>query len=151
MVWILPLFPAQAMLAPIYNPVDRMVPPNFPLLLVVPAIAIDLLMMRLDNKPRTFWRDTLLAVVIATAFLATFFLVQYFFSIFLISSAADNWFFAGNRWWPYFIKLDDFRFRFWNQKDDPLLLSGTLVALALTIFKTRIALAVGSWMSRVQR
>ena len=29
MIWILPLFEAQPLLAPIYNPVDRMVPPSF--------------------------------------------------------------------------------------------------------------------------
>src|SRR4029434_9602330 len=46
MVWILPLFPAHPKLAPIYNPVDRMVPPAFPLLLVLPAIGIDLVMRR---------------------------------------------------------------------------------------------------------
>jgi len=35
MVWILPLFPAQAKLAPIYNPVTHMVPPAFPILLII--------------------------------------------------------------------------------------------------------------------
>ena len=32
MIWILPLFPAQPKLAPIYNPVTHMVPPHFPVL-----------------------------------------------------------------------------------------------------------------------
>ena len=41
MVWVLPLFAAQPKLAPIYNPVDHMVPPPFPLLLILPAFAID--------------------------------------------------------------------------------------------------------------
>ena len=151
MVWVLPLFSAQPKLAPIYNPVDRMVPPNFPLLLVVPAIAIDLLMSRLSRQERTFWRETWLAVALGVGFFVPFFLAQYFFSSFLIGPAADNWFFAGNRWWPYFIKLNEFRFRFWNPSGDPLLFSGMMVALALAIFKSRIALAVGNWMSKVQR
>jgi hypothetical protein len=151
MVWVLPLFRAQPMLAPIYNPVDRMVPPNFPLLLVVPAIAIDLILAKTAGLARTFWRETILAAALGTAFLGTFFLAQYFFSAFLITPAADNWFFAGNRWWPYFIKLNDFRFRFWNPKGDPLTFAGISIALALVIVKTRIALAVGNWMSRVQR
>ncbi len=43
MIWILPLFSAQPMLAPIYNPVTHMVVPPFPMLLVVPALVIDLL------------------------------------------------------------------------------------------------------------
>src|SRR5881396_118950 len=41
MILVLPLFPAQPKLAPIYHPVDHMVPPAFPLLLIVPAAAID--------------------------------------------------------------------------------------------------------------
>ena len=43
LIWVLPLFPAQPMLAPIYNPVTHMVPPPFPVWLVVPAAVIDLL------------------------------------------------------------------------------------------------------------
>jgi len=43
LIWILPLFAAQPMLAPIYNPVTHMVPPPFPVWLVVPAVVIDLL------------------------------------------------------------------------------------------------------------
>ena len=37
LIWILPLFPATAKLAPIHNPVTQMVPPPFPLLMIVPA------------------------------------------------------------------------------------------------------------------
>ena len=150
MIWILPLFRAQPLLAPIYNPVDRMVPPSFPLLLVVPGIAIDLIMRRFGRR-EGFWRDWALAVALGVAFLATFLTVQYSFSKFLISPAADNWFFAGNRWVPYFIKLEDWRFRFWNQDTDALTAAGLMIALTLGIVKARIALAVGGWMSRVQR
>lgn len=151
MVWVLPLFSAQPMLAPIYHPVDRMVPPNFPLLLVVPALAIDLIVARTSGLPRTFWRESVLSVALGAAFLVAFVVTQYSFSAFLISPAADNWFFAGNRWWPYFIKVDDFRFRFWNPKGDPLTVTGMFIALLLAVFKSRIALALGNWMSKVQR
>ena len=41
MILVLPLFPAHPKLAPIYHPVDHMVPPAFPLLLIFPAAAID--------------------------------------------------------------------------------------------------------------
>src|SRR5205809_481760 len=41
MILVLPLFPAHPKLAPIYHPVDHMVPPAFPLLLIAPAAAID--------------------------------------------------------------------------------------------------------------
>jgi len=150
MIWILPLFRAQPMLAPIYNPVDRMVPPSFPLLLVFPGIAIDLVMQRF-GKPRGFWRDWLLAGAVAVAFLLPFLAVQYSFSGFMITPAADNWFFAGNRWVPYFVRPGDWRFRFWDPDKDALTLAGLTVALTLGIVKSRIALAVGAWMSKVQR
>lgn len=150
MVWILPLFEAQPMLAPIYNPVDRMVPPSFPLLLVVPGLAIDLV-MKFFGKQTGFWRDTFLAVLLGAVFLGTFFLVQYFFSKFLIGPGADNWFFAGNHQWPYFVKVSDWRFRFWDPLGDPLTWKGMGIALALAIFKARISLGFGNWMRKVQR
>src|SRR2546422_272202 len=43
MILVLPLFPAHPKLAPIYHPMDHMVPPAFPLLLIVPAVAIDVI------------------------------------------------------------------------------------------------------------
>ena len=50
MLLVLPLFPAQPLLGPIYVQVDRFMPPDFPLLLVVPALAIDLLMRRVTTR-----------------------------------------------------------------------------------------------------
>src|SRR5438445_4367177 len=41
MILVLPLFPATPKLAPIYHPLDHMLPPAFPLLLILPAAAID--------------------------------------------------------------------------------------------------------------
>src|SRR5439155_24917511 len=46
MILVLPLFAAQPLLGPIFVPIDRFMPPDFPLLLIVPAIALDLLMQR---------------------------------------------------------------------------------------------------------
>src|SRR5690606_30812522 len=113
---------------------DRMVPPNFPLLMVAPALVIDLVMLAF-RKRQGFWWDSLAALFLGSVFLLTFFVVQYHFSKFLISPAADNRFFAGNRSWPYFIKLGDFQFRFWHQDEDPIALAGMVVALGLAIFE----------------
>jgi hypothetical protein len=138
------------MLAPIYNPVDRMVPPSFPLLLVAPGIAIDLIMQRFGKAPG-FWRNWLVAGAMGAAFLAAFLAAQYPFAGFLISPAADNWIFAGNHWVPYFARPGDWRTRFWDTEKDALTVAGLAVALAFAIVKSRIALAVGAWMSKVQR
>jgi hypothetical protein len=149
MIWVLPLFHAQPKLAPIYNPVDRMVPPVFPLLLIGPGIAIDLI-LRFQAR-RGFWWDFLTATLMGTAFLGVLLVLQWPFSKFMLSSAADNWFFAGNRHWPYFVKPREWRFTFWKQDVDALTMSGLGIALCLAVVKSRIALALGNWMSKVQR
>src|SRR5512135_1678606 len=58
MLWILPLFPATPRLAPIYNPLDHFVPPPVPILLVVPALVIDLVVRR---GPESDWGRAALA------------------------------------------------------------------------------------------
>ena len=39
-VWVLPLFPAQPKLGPVYREVTHFIPWEFPLLLIVPAIIL---------------------------------------------------------------------------------------------------------------
>jgi hypothetical protein len=153
MIWVLPLFPAEPKLAPIYNPVDHMVPSAFPQLLIVPAIAVDLLMLWLGRKAG-WLRDSLLAILLAAVFLALFFVTQWFFAEFLLTPAADNWFFAGNRFWPYSSSPGKWQHEFWERRswrNDPATLPKLGVALALGIVAARIGLAFGTWMSRVKR
>ena len=38
MGWILPLFPAEPKLGPVYQQVTQFIPPEFPLLLIVPGV-----------------------------------------------------------------------------------------------------------------
>ena len=49
---MLPLFAGRPLLGPIYVQVDRFLPPDLPLLLIVPALAIDLLMRRFGTRAR---------------------------------------------------------------------------------------------------
>src|SRR5437016_8056457 len=53
MILVLPLFPAHPKLAPVYHPVDHMVPPAFPLLLIVPAAAIDVIRWLFASASKT--------------------------------------------------------------------------------------------------
>ncbi len=50
MLVLMPLFPAQPLLGPIYVQVDHFMPTDFPLLLIVPALALDLLMQRTRDR-----------------------------------------------------------------------------------------------------
>src|SRR5439155_14075894 len=93
MVLLLPLFPAQPLLGPIYVQVDHFMPPDFPLLLVVPAFALDLVMQRAGRR----LNDWLLALVASVVFLAAFLAVQWPFADFLMTPWARNFFFISHR------------------------------------------------------
>jgi hypothetical protein len=144
MSWILPLWKAQPLLGPIMNPIDRMVPPPFPLLLVVPALAIDLLLRRF--KERDWW----LSLLVGGAFVWIFFVVQFAFSEFMLSPGARNWFFAGGRW-GYDERLGPVHFEFWGQLRDPLTPRVLAIATLIGIVSTRVGLWWGNWMRRVVR
>src|SRR5947199_3691246 len=49
LIWILPLFPAEPNLGPVFNPVTQFIPPSFPLAFLYTAIAIDWLSQRFKN------------------------------------------------------------------------------------------------------
>ncbi len=62
-ILILPLFPAQPKLGPVFNPVTHMIPAKFPILILVPALALDLLWQRVKN-----WKPWQIALVSGVAF-----------------------------------------------------------------------------------
>lgn len=151
MIWILPLFEAQPMLAPIYNPVDSMVVDVWPLLLVVPALAIDLVVTWWAKRPRA-GGDWTLAMVLGALFLAVFVIVQWNFSSFLVESdGAENAFFASDRIWSYGARIGEWTTRFWGTERDPFDVAAMGIALLLATVSSRLGLAWGGWMSRVKR
>jgi hypothetical protein len=152
MSWILQLFPATPKLAPIYNPVTHMVPPAFPLLIIVPAVAVDLLMRRFGSA-----RDWRLSVAIGVTWVAVMVAVHWLWADFLLSPAARN-FFIGADQWSYSDRLGDWRYRFWTLDVDssgrwslPLFAKGIGLAMILAIVASRISLFLGSGMSKVKR
>jgi hypothetical protein len=147
MSWILPLFPAEPKLGPVYYPVTHFVPPEFPLLLIVPAIALDLLWQRTVQ-----WNQWTLAAVSALVFLGVFIAVQWPFADFLMTPAARNWFF-GTKYFSYFIRPTSVYLKylflptetgaaFWQE------CALTFATAALTI---RFGLATGNWMRGIRR
>lgn len=154
MIWILPLFPGEPRLAPIFNRVTHMVPPPFPLLLVFPAFAIDLVLLKAGEARG--WRRVWLAFVLGAVFMAVFIAVQWFFAGFLISPRAENWFFAGNRVWSYGNQLGDWTTRFWHHYNGhPAKPVFTFSALSiiwlLSSVNCWLGLLLGGWMRKVQR
>jgi len=149
-VWILPLFPAQPMLAPIYNPVKAMVPPAFPLLLVVPALGMDLV-FRWIGRGRGWKRDLMLAPLLATAFVALFVVTQWNFSKHLISPEAENWFFNGSGFFTFADARSEHWHRFWDARTTPLTAHSMFLVWLIAVAASCAGLAVGNWMARVKR
>ncbi len=152
MMWILQLFPATPKLAPIYNPITHMVPPSFPLLLIVPAVAVDLLMRRFGSK-----NDWKLSVMIGVTWVMLMVGVHWFWAQFLLSPAAENFVIGANQW-GYGDRLGPWTHQYWNRDVDgagnwsPLRFAkGIGIAMILAIVASRISLFWGNGMSKVKR
>lgn len=152
MNWTLQLFEARPLLAPIYNPVDHMVPLGFPLLLVAPAFAIDLLLGSFRGRS-----DWLLAGAIGVAFVGVLLLVHWPFGEFMLTPAARNPIFHADRW-PYTSLLGDWRYEFWNLDraadgswSAALFAQRIGIAMLFAIVSARAGLAWGGWMRKVMR
>ena len=146
MLLVLPLFAGQPLLGPIYVQVDRFMPPDFPLLLVVPALVIDLLVRRVTPGG---WRDWGLAAALALAFVVTFVAVQWPFADFLVSPWARNDFFGSHRM-DYGV-TPQIQARWYQLNSPDNLAIGLPVAITIGFVSARLALWWGNWMSRVQR
>lgn len=146
--WILPLFPAEPKLGPVYVPVTYFVPPQFPLLLVLPALACDLIFQRW--KQRNSW---LTSFAVSLAFVSILFAVQYPFANFLMSDAAKNWFF-GSHHLGYYVFPESFLrrgvFRVMETSPSEYLFVMAQALLAGTIM-TRLGIGIGNWIRAVQR
>jgi hypothetical protein len=144
--WILPLVPAQPKLGPVYQHITHLIPLRFPLLLIVPAIVLDLL-WRTGEWGR--WR---LAAVTGPAFVLSFLAAQWPFANFLMSPASRNWVF-GRAYFAYFdpatFLYDPYKFqateapgRFWELM---------IFAVIFSILMARLGFAWGDWMRRMRR
>jgi hypothetical protein len=145
-MWILQLFPATPKLAPIYNAVTHMVPPPFPLLIVVPAIGFDLIMRHVKLT------DNQIAPVLGVAFVGLMMLAHWWFAEFLLTPHARNFLFASDQW-TYYFRMDAWRYDFWNTNaGQPLVFWRGIWIAALTATATaRVGLWIGKGMARVQR
>ncbi len=144
--WVLMLFPAVPKLGPIYRDITHYVPLDFPLLLVVPAFAIDLVWPRVRA-----WPSYSAAVVFAFAFVLALLATQWPFASFMMAHGR-NWFFHIDNfvyWMPVTSEPNAFRFR--ALRGGPPFASSIATALAYAIVASWIGLKRGEWMGRVRR
>jgi hypothetical protein len=146
--WILPLFPAQPKLGPVYQNITHLVPLHFPLLLIVPAMVLDLLWGKKEE-----WGRWNLAAVSGPVFLISFVAVQWPFASFLMTPAARNWFF-GMAYFAYFdpanFFYDPYKFQF-AEKTPGQFLGWMGAAVVVSMITARLGFSLGDWMRRMRR
>jgi hypothetical protein len=144
---ILPMFHAEPKLGPVYHQLDQFTPPEFPLLLIVPAFALDMIWQRTGG-----WGTLRKSLVSGAVFVAVYAAVQWPFGTFLASPAARNWFF-GSKYFGYFVPADSLPARwgfvpteigaaFWQQ---------FALAAVTAMVTCWVGLWWGHWMKRVRR
>jgi hypothetical protein len=147
-MWMLQLIPAEPKLGPVYQKITHLVPPDFPLLMIVPAIVFDVVRRRITTLNR--WTQ---AAILGAASLASFMAVQWPFANFLMSPASRNWFFATNNL-PYFVPPTTpwGSYAWLLTETTPIQFAlRLLLALAAGTLVTRVGLSWGDWMRRIRR
>ena len=128
-LWIFPLFPGEPKLGPVYQHVTHFIPLPFPILLIVPAIVLDLLWPRMAN-----WNKWTQAIVAGSAFVVALVAVQWPFASFLMSGATANWFF-GTHYYYFALPPESANVRhvFLHLEGPRLILWRTMLAFAAAI------------------
>jgi hypothetical protein len=150
LMWIIQLFPATPKLGPIYQPVTHMVALSFPLLIIVPAIGIDLVLQRFDGRVDT----PLLAVATGVVFVALFLAAEWPFASFLVNNPmARGAFFNANNF-VYFESPSHAAAAHQFVRPAPGALAlpvSLLIAAAIASASSLLGLLRGDWMRRVRR
>jgi hypothetical protein len=143
--WILPLFPAEPKLGPVYREITHFIPNGFPLLLVAPAFALDLLFQR--------WRDRgrwLLAAAAGVTYLVVLIGVQWPFADFLHLPIARNWIF-GSHYFGASMPPTYHAAQFQYAPAEAAFWTRMAMAFAFAPLSVRAGLALGGWLQRLQR
>jgi len=146
--WVLQLFAAEPKLGPILTHLTHFQPAQFPALVFIPALVMDLVLKHSKSKDwvKAFWLSGCFVVGLAA--------VQYPLSGFLLESpGARNWFFGAQTW--YYGAPPDAPFRYRFRPDDiaplPNLLIGLGIAVLIGWIFAMVSLRWGRWMLKIQR
>ncbi len=146
-ILILPLFPAQPKLGPVYQNVTHFVPPQFPILLIAPAFLLDILWQRTRSINK--W---LLSAISGVVFVLVLLAVEWPFAAFLMTPASRNAFF-GTAYLVYFANPHSYMARsvFYVLDSGREFWINIAWAILFATLSTRVGMAWGDWMKRVRR
>lgn len=144
---ILPLFPAEPKLGPVYQHVTHFIPEPFPILLIVPALALDLLWAR--TRSWNLWK---LAAISAAVFVVFLLAAEWPFASFLMSAASRNRFFGTMYFW-YGLPPTSHMVRslFWDEESRAHFWRGIALAFVFGTVSFRWGLSRGEWLRAVKR
>ncbi len=146
LLWTFPLVPAQPKLGPVLVPVTCLIPPEFPLLLLPAALALDAWSWRRRARPGA-------ATVAAggLAFTAIFFACQWPFASFLMSPPARD-FFWGARYFDFWMPPVA-HYRRYAFLTEPAAQTAVwlVVAVAGSALSLAAGRAAGRWLARLRR
>jgi hypothetical protein len=147
LLWILPLVPAEPKLGPVYRQVTHLIPWEFPLLIIIPALTIDLILQR-----SSAWRPIVGGLVTGLVFLLTFVAVQWPFANFLMTPLARNRFF-GTAYMDFSTPAQSLyaRYLFANESTPVQFWRGMLVAAFISCLTMWVAFHAGRAMQKVRR
>ena len=148
-LWIIPLFPAEPKLGPIWNHIDHYQGFAFPLLLIAPALIMDWILRRF-----TYLNDWVMAAMMGIVFVLIMLLIQWPLGEFLLESPhSRNWFFGTHYY--YFGNDPNWEYRFkyapWQLQSTADFWIGMAYALGFGILSARVGLVWGKWMKKIQR
>lgn len=146
-ILILPLFPAAPKLGPVYTPVTHFIPPKFPILLIAPAMVLDLLWQKFGEGNKL-----LVSAVSGPFFVLALVAVEWPFANFLMSKASENRFFGtgyhdyGTPSWSVEVTR-----HFFHPQHGVELWTGLLWAMLYAAVSVWLGLMLGDWMRKVRR
>jgi hypothetical protein len=146
LLWTFPLVPAQPKLGPVLVPVTNLIPPEFPLLLLPAALALDAWSWRRRAQP-----GLATVAVGAVLFLGIFFVCQYPFATFLMSPHARN-FFWGARYFDFWMPARaHYRSYTFIEATAAATAVGVLAAVLGSGLSIAAGRATGRWLARLRR
>jgi hypothetical protein len=145
MSWVLPLFPAEPKLGPVYHNTTQFTPPEFPVLFIVPALVLDLLWQHTGK-----WRLWQRAAVSGVVFVGVLAAVQWPFADFLMTPWARNWVF-GTKYFGYYVPASSMYARYQFYPAENLFWQEAAAAVATATVTVTMGLAWGNWMQRIRR
>ena len=147
LILVLPLFPAEPKLGPVFQQVTRFIPLKFSVQLIAPAVLLDLLWSKFGEGNKL-----LVSIMNGPLFVLGLVAIEWPFARFLMPRASQNWLFATGRHdygtpsWSAEVTR-----RFISPEHEMVLWGGLAQAAIYATVSVWLGLLLGDWMRKIVR